>query len=289
MKSLGFVIGIFLVLSLVISSCNKPGSGFDELNQLRTDTASIEVYLKDKNIHATKLNNGVWFIVDSASSGFRPTYYDTIILTYSEKLIPSEETKEAVTKASTYSLYQMLNGVQAAMPQFAKGSKGRIFMASYYANGNTKVGGVPANSSLIFEFKLSDVKDYQLKKDTAAIAFYLKENAIPAKIDPSGMRYSVGSIGSGIAATIKDSVRVNFKLYSFPSGQLITQSTAPATFLLSDLILGWQIGLPLIREDGNITLYIPSSLAYGPNVYTGIPAYSSLNYYVELIKVIQNK
>jgi FKBP-type peptidyl-prolyl cis-trans isomerase FkpA len=289
MKRVGFYLIFFVALSSIISSCNKPGSGFDDLNEFKKDTAAIEVYFKNKKINATKINNGVWFIIDSASSGFRATYYDTVALTYSTKLLPSEATVETASTPTSFSLYQILNGVQASIPQFPKGSKGRIFMASYYAYGNKKVGEIPANSNLIFEFKLLDVKDYRLKKDTAAIGFYLRDNAIPTQLDPSGIRYSVTSIGTGIAPEITDSVRVNFKLYTLPSGQLITQSTAPATFLLSDLILGWQIGLPLIREDGKISLYVPSSLAYGPNAYTGIPAYSSLNYYIELIKVIQNK
>ena len=39
----------------------------------------------------------------------------------------------------------------------------------------------------------------------------------------------------------------------------------PINFPLENLITGWQIGIPLIKVGGRITLYIPSVYAYGKN------------------------
>jgi FKBP-type peptidyl-prolyl cis-trans isomerase len=48
------------------------------------------------------------------------------------------------------------------------------------------------------------------------------------------------------------------------------------TYPLKDLIVGWQIAVPLIGKGGKIKMVIPSSLAYGPNANGSIPANSPL-------------
>ncbi len=42
-----------------------------------------------------------------------------------------------------------------------------------------------------------------------------------------------------------------------------TATGAPAIFQLGQVIPGWQKALPLVAKGGDITLYIPPSLAYG--------------------------
>ena len=44
-----------------------------------------------------------------------------------------------------------------------------------------------------------------------------------------------------------------------------TANNDVASFQLGQAIVGWQKALPLISKDGVMTLYLPPSLAYGPN------------------------
>ena len=49
--------------------------------------------------------------------------------------------------------------------------------------------------------------------------------------------------------------------------------------------MGWQAAIPLIAPGGSITLYLPSSLAYGARAQNGTPANSILIFKIDLIRV----
>jgi FKBP-type peptidyl-prolyl cis-trans isomerase len=89
-----------------------------------------------------------------------------------------------------------------------------------------------------------------------------------------------------VAPTATSTVEVKYK-GSLPNGYVFDQTPADSTFTneLSGLILGWQIGLPLMKEGGKATLFIPSALGYG-SMYAGpIPPNSVLIFDIELIDV----
>ena len=54
----------------------------------------------------------------------------------------------------------------------------------------------------------------------------------------------------------------------------------PATFSLSSVIQGWQLGIPGIKVGGTRELLIPATLAYGSQKVGSIPANSDLVFYV---------
>ena len=64
------------------------------------------------------------------------------------------------------------------------------------------------------------------------------------------------------------------------------QLTTPISFLLSGVIFGWQIGMPLIKKGGTIRLIIPSAYGYGCSDNGPIPAYSILYFEIELVDVL---
>ena len=117
---------------------------------------------------------------------------------------------------------------------------------------------------------------------------------IQAIKDTSGFFYTINEPGSGKGITdLCTTVAVYYKGGFFDGS--IFDSTAigdPAIFQLGRVIPGWQKGLPLILKGGDITLYIPPSLAYrdkpvvNPNTGdTVIPANSNLVFHVNLLDV----
>jgi FKBP-type peptidyl-prolyl cis-trans isomerase len=130
----------------------------------------------------------------------------------------------------------------------------------------------------------------QLKKDSVIISDYLSSKGLIALTDPDkyGVRYIVNTVGGGIKPTAfpsADSVTVNYTLKLLPSETQIEKSSAPTKFLLANLINGWQIGLPLIREGSKATFYVPSGWGYGSAQNGSIPANSNLIFDIELVKV----
>ena len=106
----------------------------------------------------------------------------------------------------------------------------------------------------------------------------------------SGFFYKVNNQGTGAAVTnLCTVVTVTYK-GSFFNGKIF-DSTATgdmATFQLGQVIAGWQKGVPLVNSGGDINLYIPPSLGYGPKNFPSdnqivIPGGSFLVFNVKVI------
>jgi FKBP-type peptidyl-prolyl cis-trans isomerase len=131
-----------------------------------------------------------------------------------------------------------------------------------------------------------DVDDPRLQNEIAAVDSYLSGNGIDATEHPSGIRYVVASKGSGASPTLCDNVVVSYEGRLMSNGIIFDSNPGnPRSFALSNLIVGWQIGIPLIKEGGRITLYVPAQLAYGEREVGDIPANSNLIFEIVLFNV----
>ncbi len=61
----------------------------------------------------------------------------------------------------------------------------------------------------------------------------------------------------------------------------------PALFKLRDLIMGWQIALVRMYEGDKYRIWIPAKYAYGSVKMDDIPAWSTLEFDLELVKIAQ--
>ncbi len=108
----------------------------------------------------------------------------------------------------------------------------------------------------------------------------------PASIlHPGGFYYEINATGSGVdTPNVCSRVTVKYAGYLTDGSKFTssTEETVPATFSLANLIVGWQRGLPLIRERGSINLYLPPTLGYGATATGSIPANSILLFTVQL-------
>jgi len=115
---------------------------------------------------------------------------------------------------------------------------------------------------------------------------YITENNLNAvEVDNSGLFYVVSKEGNGEFPNINNDVTVHYT-GKFLNGDVFDSSVArgaPATFPLSGVIVGWQIGIPKFSKGGAGTLIIPSDLAYGSRGNGSIPGNSVLLFDVELI------
>lgn len=128
-----------------------------------------------------------------------------------------------------------------------------------------------------------DDKD-QAQEDKEKIEQYLLDHGLTAQEHPSGMYYIITEEGTGDSPTINNHVKIKYKGY-FTDGTVFDQTTGSqsAIFLLSDLIEGWQIGIPLLKRGGKGTFLFPSALCYGSNPPPGIPKNAVLIFDIELI------
>jgi len=102
----------------------------------------------------------------------------------------------------------------------------------------------------------------QLELDVKAIDAYLDSNGIDASEHSSGLRYVISDPGQGDSVYDSNTIVVKYVGKKIADGSIIDKAES-ATFVLNELIIGWRIGIPLIRKGGKITLYIPRIYAYG--------------------------
>lgn len=116
------------------------------------------------------------------------------------------------------------------------------------------------------------VNDSSATQRAQMIAF-CNNNGISYTVHPSGILYQIITPGDTAKPNLCTSLTMTY------AGKLMTGIQFDAgtiTYPLKDLIVGWQIAVPLIGKGGKIKMVLPSSLAYGASAVGSIPANSPL-------------
>ena len=126
----------------------------------------------------------------------------------------------------------------------------------------------------------------QADQDEAIIVKFLADNNINAIRHLSGLYYQILEPGSGTVT-----YSANTQVLAKYTGRLLNGSvfdqttTQPLAFRLGDVIVGWQVGVPLIKKGGKIRLFIPSAYGYGRDGSGPIPSNAVLDFDIELVDV----
>ncbi len=156
------------------------------------------------------------------------------------------------------------------------------------------------------ELRISDdqistvINDYMMKAQTAMAQLkeaeqekFFAENGNKDGVNTteSGLQYKIEVPGNNdVMAVAEDTVEVHY------TGMLLdgtvfdssVERGETAKFPLKAVIRGWTEGMQLVGEGGKIRLWIPYDLGYGPRAMgPNLPAYSTLVFDVELIKVFK--
>jgi FKBP-type peptidyl-prolyl cis-trans isomerase len=127
--------------------------------------------------------------------------------------------------------------------------------------------------------------DEQYKREQEQIENAIVEGKSEKLTYKDGVYYAVMREGTGKQVSLTDSIVVFLNGYQFHNKALFMQQLdKPATYPLSKLIKGFQLGLPLCRVGSKIKLVIPSLYAY--NIATSSSWFypnSTLVFEVELL------
>ena len=94
--------------------------------------------------------------------------------------------------------------------------------------------------------------------------------------------------GTGPAVTSGATIVANYIGALADNGTIFDTSAShggPATFSLSQVIPGWQLGIPGMKVGGERELLIPASMAYGSHAQGSIPPNSDLVFLVSLVAI----
>jgi FKBP-type peptidyl-prolyl cis-trans isomerase FkpA len=149
--------------------------------------------------------------------------------------------------------------------------------------------------SLTYTIKVQDVKtaqefeSYRFEKvrtrDDKFLEDHLKSKNITAQRDTSGLHYVIHNQTGKKKPTIEDCIEIKYEGRLLQNGRVFDSGTI--TMPLSQMIYGWQIGIPKLSEGDSATLFIPSRLGYGSRAQGRIPPDALLVFDVSLIHVKQ--
>jgi FKBP-type peptidyl-prolyl cis-trans isomerase FkpA len=107
----------------------------------------------------------------------------------------------------------------------------------------------------------------QAAVDNKLIDNYLSAKGLTAtRVDTTDVRYIIDTPGTGNALfTNSTQVTVGYTALLLTTGAVFAQTNNfHPTYVLGQVIRGWQLGIPKIKTGGTITLFVPSRYAYGP-------------------------
>ena len=157
-----------LLSALCLAACtsgNKPKAiDFPEGSQEAIDNALILNYLKEHETdwrHIQQTESGIYYVIDAAGEGELPSPAARLSVHYEGRLLNDvvfENSFERTVPVQIF-LRNTLPGWQESLAMLAKGGEGRFIIPSGLARGPRATAKVPANSVVVYRFKVEDVKD----------------------------------------------------------------------------------------------------------------------------------
>ena len=285
-----------------------------EAAQKAADDKLIQEYMKQNNITGKKTASGLYYAISKEGSGDLIKAGQTVSVNYRGKLLngtPFDTNMDSSFHHNEpYSFEigkgRVIKGWDEGLQLLKNGSKGTLLIPSGLAYGPQEKGIIPANSVLVFDVEVVDIKTAeQLKKDaeqkSAMIKlnddkklkdYFEKNNLHPVKTS-SGLYYLITKQGTGDNAKAGDKVSMNY-IGKFMDGRIFDKNvdsnfvgTSPLTFPLGEhrVIEGWDEGISYLNKGSRATFFLPSSVAYGERGNQGIPPNTILVFDVELTNI----
>lgn len=241
---------------------------------------------KVKKPKTVKTTSGLEYTITEKGSGKKPQIGDKVIVHYTGKLTNDTVFDSSVNRGQPFEFKlgagQVIKGWDEAFLLLQIGDKATIKFGPELGYGAQANGKIPANSTLIFDVELIDIKEgiraWDVKgKDTIKTASGLKYIIIQE--NKTGEQAVVGTIAefnySGFLADGKmfDSSVERAQPLSIKVGQ-------------KQLMPGWDEGIALLRKGEKAKFIIPAELALGAAGYPPIiPPNSDLVMDIEMLNV----
>ncbi|OWP62140.1 hypothetical protein CDA63_15940 [Hymenobacter amundsenii] len=135
-----------------------------EARQAKQDEALILAYAKDHQLSALKTPKGVYYVITSPGSGAKAQRGQTVAVRYRGQLLSGQEFDSSASHGNVpieFPLGQgrVIAGWDEGIAQLSKGAKATLLIPSALAYGPRSPGeSIPANSVLLFDVELVDVK-----------------------------------------------------------------------------------------------------------------------------------
>jgi FKBP-type peptidyl-prolyl cis-trans isomerase FkpA len=262
------------------------------------DDKLLREYFARNNLQPMKTTTGLYYVISRKGEGEHAKMGESATVNYTGKLMNGQAFDSNTDSAFkhpqplAFTVGKAIKGWDEGLQLLNKGAKATFYIPSSLAYGARDQRNIPANSILIFDVELLDIKDpsQQAKTDDKMLQDYFAKNNIKATRTPSGLYYVIRQKGLGPMARPGKGITMNY------TGKLMDGTAfdsnmdpkfghvQPFTFRLGEgqVIKGWDEGVQLLQMGSKATFYIPSGLAYGESGNQKIPPNSNLIFDVEV-------
>ena len=274
---------LMLIISLVIIGCNKNEEvklSNTDINQ-NDENNKKEVAMTNKEITT---ESGLKYIDIALGDGAMPETGDKVVVHYTGTLEDGTKFDSSRDRNRPFEfplgMGRVIKGWDEGLASMRIGGKRQLIIPANLGYGDRATGKIPANSTLIFDVELIDIK--KQFKDT--------DFDLPGKeiVLESGLRIIEHIKGKGQKPKSGNKVKVHYSGYLQTGVKFDSSHDRDREFEFvlgqGQVIKGWDEGIAQINKGGKSTLIIPPDLGYGERGAGGvIPPNATLLFEVELV------
>lgn len=279
MKNLTFF-AIAIWMLMVAAKCN------DKVATIENTDSTAEVALSTSKDTVTTAS-GLKYIIWKKGNGATPENGDNVSVHYAGRLLSGAPFDNSYDRGQPFTFPlgggRVIQGWDEGIKYLSVGDSATLIIPSLLGYGGTERPTIPANSTLIFDVQLMDVK-----KIIKPVPFETK--GLDTISTGTGLRYIRLNKTDGASVTAGSTVAVHYTGYLY-DGKVFDSSVSrgePISFPIGvgRVIKGWDEGISLLKVGEKARLLIPYQLAYGDRGAGGmIQPRTNLIFDVELISV----
>lgn len=145
---------LLVILFVFLFSC----SGGNEKDFSVINEKQITEYIKTNKLKATKSESGLYYIIDEAGEGVKPTSSSTVQVAYKGYYLNGDVFDESSERGISFPLKGVIKGWTEGITYFKEGGKGTLLVPAHLGYGNYDTRGIPGGSVLFFDIHLISVK-----------------------------------------------------------------------------------------------------------------------------------
>lgn len=231
-------------------------------------------------------DSGLRYIIWKKGEGEQPENGDKVSVHYAGRLTDGSPFDDSYKRGKPFSFPlgggRVIKGWDEGIAYLNVGDSATLIIPSELGYGTVDRPTIPANSTLIFDVQLMEVK-----KVIKPVAFDVAGK--DTTVSGTGLKYIRMNKTDGAAVTPGSTVSVHYTGYLL-DGTVFDSSVSrgePIAFPIGEgrVIKGWDEGIAYLKVGEKARLIIDPELGYGSRAMGPIPANSTLVFDVELVDV----
>ncbi|WP_372751204.1 FKBP-type peptidyl-prolyl cis-trans isomerase [Labilibaculum sp.] len=145
---------VALVFAFLLSCSGGPEKDYSLINEKQ-----ITDYIKTNNLDAIKCKSGLYYTIDEAGEGLKPTRSSTVQVAYKGYYLNGEVFDESSERGISFPLRGVIQGWTEGITYFKEGGRGTLLVPAHLGYGNYDTRGIPGGSVLLFDIHLISIKE----------------------------------------------------------------------------------------------------------------------------------